>query len=79
MSNRVSSLWVQKSDLSKSEWHHDDIPALRDGELLLQIEKYALTAIISPTQPSEMVLDTGIFSRPAMMPPVSYRSGGLRA
>lgn len=44
MSNQVSSLWVQKSDLPKSEWHHSVVPDLADGELLLEIEKYALTA-----------------------------------
>lgn len=44
MSNQVSSLWVQKSELPKSEWHHSAVPELADGELLLEIEKYALTA-----------------------------------
>lgn len=44
MSQQISSLWVNKTDLEKSEWHDSPIGELADGQILLAIEKYALTA-----------------------------------
>lgn len=44
MTNQISSLWVKKSDLPNSEWRDSPAPALADGQILLEIEKYALTA-----------------------------------
>ncbi|WP_417593448.1 DUF2855 family protein [Parasphingorhabdus sp.] len=40
----IQSLWVKKEDLAKSEWHEADLPSLADGQILLAVEKYALTA-----------------------------------
>lgn len=40
----MQSLWVKKNDLAQSEWHDSDAPPLADGQILLAIEKYALTA-----------------------------------
>lgn len=44
MSDQISSLWVKKNDLPQSEWHNVPAPELADGQILLEIEKYALTA-----------------------------------
>ncbi len=44
MTNQISSLWVKKTDLPNSEWHDSPAPVLADGQILLEIEKYALTA-----------------------------------
>ncbi len=44
MSDQISSLWVKKSDLPRAEWHDTPTPELADGQILLEIEKYALTA-----------------------------------
>ncbi len=44
MSDQISSLWVKKADLPKSEWHAGPAPTLGEGQILLEIEKYALTA-----------------------------------
>jgi len=44
MSDKISSLWVKKADLPQTEWHSADAPELVDGQILLEIEKYALTA-----------------------------------
>ncbi|MEP3224907.1 MAG: DUF2855 family protein [Parasphingorhabdus sp.] len=44
MSEQVNSLWVKKTDLPQSNWQNTDLPPLAQGELLLEIEKYALTA-----------------------------------
>ncbi|MEO9634153.1 MAG: DUF2855 family protein [Parasphingorhabdus sp.] len=40
----MQSLWVKKDDLVQSEWHDSDVPVLADGQILLAVEKYALTA-----------------------------------
>ena len=40
----MQSLWVKKNELAKSEWHESELPALADGQVLLAVEKYALTA-----------------------------------
>lgn len=40
----MNSLWVKKDELDKSEWHDVEVAELGDGQILLQIEKYALTA-----------------------------------
>ncbi|QJB70769.1 DUF2855 family protein [Parasphingorhabdus halotolerans] len=40
----MQSLWVNKTNLSKAEWHETALPELGDGQVLLEIEKYALTA-----------------------------------
>ena len=40
----MHSLWVNKSDLTSAEWQHSDTPELHEGQVLLAIEKYALTA-----------------------------------
>ncbi|WP_417621143.1 DUF2855 family protein [Parasphingorhabdus sp.] len=40
----MQSLWVKKDELSQSEWHESDVPALAEGQVLLAVEKYALTA-----------------------------------
>ena len=40
----MQSLWVKKNDLAQSEWHDSDTPTLADGQILLAVEKYALTA-----------------------------------
>jgi hypothetical protein len=40
----MQSLWVKKDDLAQTQWHDSDAPALADGQILLEIEKYALTA-----------------------------------
>ena len=44
MSDQISSLWVKKADLPQSEWRNAPAPELVDGQILLEIEKYALTA-----------------------------------
>ncbi len=44
MSDQISSLWVKKADLPQAEWHETPAPDLADGQILLEIEKYALTA-----------------------------------
>lgn len=44
MSDQISSLWVKKADLPQAEWHSAPAPELADGQILLEIEKYALTA-----------------------------------
>lgn len=40
----MKSLWVKKDELDKSEWHEAAAKDLAEGEILLQVEKYALTA-----------------------------------
>ncbi|PHR13578.1 MAG: hypothetical protein COA41_17945 [Sphingopyxis sp.] len=40
----MQSLWVKKEDLAQAEWHDSDTPPLAEGQILLGIEKYALTA-----------------------------------
>ena len=40
----MQSLWVKKEDLAQAKWHDSDTPALGEGQILLGIEKYALTA-----------------------------------
>ncbi|MEH6828995.1 DUF2855 family protein [Parasphingorhabdus sp.] len=40
----MQSLWVKKDDLAQTQWHDSDAPILADGQILLEIEKYALTA-----------------------------------
>jgi len=40
----MHSLWVNKTDLANAEWQHSDTPELHDGQILLAVEKYALTA-----------------------------------
>ena len=40
----IESLWVKKDDLAQSEWHESEMPTLADGQILLAVEKYALTA-----------------------------------
>ena len=40
----MQSLWVKKEDLAQAEWHDSDTPALAEGQILLGIEQYALTA-----------------------------------
>jgi hypothetical protein len=40
----MKSLWVEKSALEKSAWQDIAPVALADGQILLEIEKYALTA-----------------------------------
>lgn len=40
----MQSLWVKKNELAQSHWHDSDMPSLADGQILLGIEKYALTA-----------------------------------
>lgn len=40
----MNSLWVKKDELSKSEWREAEATDLTDGQILLQVEKYALTA-----------------------------------
>ena len=44
MGNQVSSLWVEKAKLENSKWDSVETPALKDGQVRLAIEKYALTA-----------------------------------
>lgn len=44
VNGQISSLWLKKTDLPKSEWHSTPAPELADGQILLEIEKYALTA-----------------------------------
>ncbi len=40
----MQSLWVKKDDLAQAHWHDSDAPVLAEGEILLAVEKYALTA-----------------------------------
>ncbi len=40
----MQSLWVKKDELDNCEWHDSAAPELGDGQLLLEVEKYALTA-----------------------------------
>lgn len=40
----MHSLWVKKDDLEQSEWRESEKPSLSDGQILLAVEKYALTA-----------------------------------
>lgn len=44
MSDQLNSLWVKKTDLPHTQWQGSSMPVLADGEILLEIEKYALTA-----------------------------------
>ena len=44
MTKNCNTLWVNKADLPKAEWHETALPELADGQALLEIEKYALTA-----------------------------------
>ena len=40
----MQSLWVRKDDLARTRWHDSDAPELAAGEILLAVDKYALTA-----------------------------------
>ncbi|AMO72787.1 DUF2855 family protein [Sphingorhabdus sp. M41] len=40
----MQSLWVKKNDLAQTQWHDSEAPVLADGQILLAVEKYALTA-----------------------------------
>ncbi len=40
----MQSLWVKKDELSKSNWQESEAPELTEGQVLVEIEKYALTA-----------------------------------
>lgn len=40
----MQSLWVKKDDLAETQWHDSDAPVLASGQILLAVEKYALTA-----------------------------------
>lgn len=40
----MKSLWIKKTELSQSEWHETDAPNLADGQIMLAVDKYALTA-----------------------------------
>ncbi|WP_321327058.1 DUF2855 family protein [uncultured Parasphingorhabdus sp.] len=40
----MHSLWVKKDELAQSKWQDSETPSLADGQILLEIEKYALTA-----------------------------------
>jgi hypothetical protein len=40
----MNSLWVNKTNLATAEWHQTDTPELLEGQVLLAVEKYALTA-----------------------------------
>lgn len=40
----MNSLWVKKDELDKSEWRAAEATDLADGQILLQVDKYALTA-----------------------------------
>lgn len=40
----MQSLWVKKDELAKTRWHDSDVPELAEGQVLLAVEKYALTA-----------------------------------
>jgi len=40
----MQSLWVKKNELAQSQWHDSDAPSLAGGQILLAVEKYALTA-----------------------------------
>ena len=44
MNGQIDSLWVKKTDLPKTKWQCGPAPDLADGQVLLEIEKYALTA-----------------------------------
>lgn len=44
MNTLVSSLWVEKSDLKNRKWQETSCDNLADGQVLLGIDKYALTA-----------------------------------
>jgi hypothetical protein len=40
----MQSLWVKKDDLAQAQWHDSSAPDLAEGQVLLAVEKYALTA-----------------------------------
>jgi hypothetical protein len=40
----MQSLWVKKDDLEQTQWCDSDSPAPAEGQVLLAVEKYALTA-----------------------------------
>ena len=40
----MQSLWVKKDDLAQTRWQESDAPDLAEGQILLAVEKYALTA-----------------------------------
>ncbi len=40
----MQSLWVKKNDLARTEWRDSAMPPLADSQILLAVEKYALTA-----------------------------------
>ena len=40
----MNSRWVNKTDLATTEWHQTVAPELLEGQILLEVEKYALTA-----------------------------------
>ena len=40
----MQSLWVKKDDLAQTQWRDSEAPVLADGQVLLAVEKYALTA-----------------------------------
>ena len=40
----MHSLWVNKTDLTSAQWQQSDTPELQEGQILLEVEKYALTS-----------------------------------
>jgi len=40
----MQSLWVKKDELAQTRWQDSDVPELAEGQVLLAVEKYALTA-----------------------------------
>lgn len=42
--NRIATLQVRKDDLSRSRIAESEMPALQDGQLLAQVDRFALTA-----------------------------------
>ncbi|MEH6790028.1 DUF2855 family protein [Parasphingorhabdus sp.] len=40
----MQSLWVKKDDLAQTRWLDSEAPAVGEGQILLAVEKYALTA-----------------------------------
>ncbi len=40
----MKSLWVNKTELATAQWQQSETPSLREGQVLLKVENYALTA-----------------------------------
>lgn len=40
----MKSLWVNKTELATAQWQQSETPPLREGQVLLKVENYALTA-----------------------------------